>query len=1712
MPNTLLDNLLQENKDRNTVLDTLLAGGRRRPSEPRQQPDAPRPTNVPLAADRTQQTLSEALTAPGFADIDRSVQSAAATLDRNSKLDELLQVGPRKLQPEQPGFDIAAAFAVPEPEPLPAAGIVDPQALPAERVPEPEETVEERQRRAAELTIGPAPEKTRGEKFTEFFTGRPEDKPAPLPKGAGRDERLAFAVKNAAAGPVRAFVKFGKGLLLGTPDIAFAAIARAFPKLELEGKTLDQAIDEAMGINPSGFSKAVSDVAEFAGGLKAVAGVLPKLPKSATVLDKAVRTGLQFSLQKSGREMSKALSQAIDGEADYQYQGAGGVVRDFGFGAGFSLLSSAGKPVLEAIGRSKVGQAISEGAHKAVIETTKRFPNIMDDIRPDPQAHFTKQVMRFVKQATGKTAKDMTKGEKAAVKHVAREAGRRFNIAMKNFRPSPDIIKRKPPPPGQITGEVGAPAVPPVSEAITPPSRPSPAPPVSKPPAKAPIPPAPTGAVEGKVSATTELDFKNLSAQSDQITAEVDDLIDKLVKEKSITLKEADRDPGVLKLEAKRDRIDEDIAREYGRRINKVFTDNGVDISDQATSIAGDIYRVPLIEKGGSITPASVNLAFEASSHIFSEDKEATIEKLAKRLLKDHLRSEGLTTGVFGRDSGLSKTEQKALVTRFADQAQKIHSEIEAAFVTEPKQKQLPTPAKAPIAPAKPEVRGSVGAARPGGQDAALQRAQRLADKSKGQMFVVQNAAGKFVVRKERPKKGGFTLVRPGLKPEFIKQASVTREEAFDFGEPIKFKKELTKLERFKDKIRQKNADIKSLQREFVQLVEGAIPPSNERAKALKLALQIRPEQQLKTNLRNFQRAIAKVGEITQNLRKGIAVAEFKKTRKALSEKFKLGKNPIGKLRPEFQSKVAAILDSIDPRTLSTRKEKDLASLQAKVQSLANTIAQGIDDTREAELELQGIPQSRVDELRRIGKTPLRSMTAQDIEFVNNQLKALVKLNELKNKLIFGQRTEDLSKTRDTMTGEIITTKAGKKKAAKPATTKVKERPLFKQFFGPEASVIDTLLEDSTGSIKNTTGKILYDDVIAGMDKKYKVRFEIKDDLQKELAKADITFKDMQTWKKNKNDLTINGQPFTLTDDEIMSIGMHTRNQDNFIAIQHGLKIGDVATGPLTPEQIFGITDKLSDKQLAMMDLAHPVFDEQLAPQLNEVSMSLEGFEKFTVDLYWPMRRTQPLRIIGAKTQLLPLSERGFTKERVGGKQSVRVIGFFDTMYTSIQESSAYIGMMEPLYNAKSIMSSPEWQEAMIKAGLKVEMRNIFKIFENTEGIATDSNSADMMGRFLLRNYARGKLGFNISSFLAQLTSEPLLAVEDLLGYLTHTARPSEALKQEMRKHSPTLRRRIDGIRIGRDIGDVMARGAENEFFFNKSPVLDKPLRGLSTFDTLVIGKAWRMARAHVKKTTDLTVGSDKYWNAVNDRTLFLVNRTQPTWEVFLRSNLLNTTNPFLRQGLMFRAPREKMYNIILRANDGVKNGVPNAKSNLLKAYAAVALSILLYRTMKEYYWNGTKKIPEWLGLKKTPTKKEAANIPFDIAEKVLYDLPALAPFGDYLAKIIEVPVKTVQGKTVWRWTPQSPLTDIAELSTRGILAELARAGVAFPDRKKREGRFQSGEHKREVKWPIHLRRAGDAALELAGDLAGLPVTGPKPLIEPFLDEEVIENIKKIVK
>ena len=279
-------------------------------------------------------------------------------------------------------------------------------------------------------TLRAAPERTKWQKFKNFFVGqRP-----PLPPDADRIEKVSRAFDIAVSGPMRTFLKFGKGMTLNAPDLMWAAVKRITPDDmwddEVKSMNLDEAMDWAGGYNPSGFQKSVGEVAEFVGRLKTVApiaqqlGVIGNTPKDISVLGKAFEAAKLFGVSAVAEQVSAGASNVIDPtEAEYGFEGPKAVLRDMALGAIFSFVSQGVKGAWSKLTPSETSRALKllglkKGASQE--EITKAANNLARQYHPDKIKGYVNEFKKVIKARDllrqGEAQDIVYRGQKVTIK------------------------------------------------------------------------------------------------------------------------------------------------------------------------------------------------------------------------------------------------------------------------------------------------------------------------------------------------------------------------------------------------------------------------------------------------------------------------------------------------------------------------------------------------------------------------------------------------------------------------------------------------------------------------------------------------------------------------------------------------------------------------------------------------------------------------------------------------------------------------------------------------------------------------------------------------------------------------------------------------------------------------------------------------------------------------------------------------------------------------------------------------------------------------------------------------------------------------------------------------------------------------------------------------------------------------------------------------
>jgi hypothetical protein len=345
---------------------------------------------------------------------------------------------------------------------------------------------------------------------------------------------------------------------------------------------------------------------------------------------------------------------------------------------------------------------------------------------------------------------------------------------------------------------------------------------------------------------------------------------------------------------------------------------------------------------------------------------------------------------------------------------------------------------------------------------------------------------------------------------------------------------------------------------------------------------------------------------------------EAKEERETLERKKKFLKKVEKKLkymRPEYQEKVKKVLDEI-------QLAKPTAATLARLERMKAFF----EDPDNGEVI---IPKSVSKALERLTKTPFSDLTEAEQDAIVTAIQSYVTLNNLKTKLIIGQRYRELKSAVDEAVRNIekkdklvdfnskdidFTSRDVKHGAAKKIfTTDSYDLEMLAQLLDNKAG---NTLDDSNGIIH----RLFYGAFNEGSAEMFKYQFGAIDTLKEAIGKTNIEGWSEHFQKKSKkvDYQTINltkGKTIKLTKAQRMNIYLNSQNMDN---VQHMI-LGGISPRnsksviyKITFDDLKLITDSLTpeEKRIAnkMLELVNVEKEGSIREGLNRVSTMLNGY------------------------------------------------------------------------------------------------------------------------------------------------------------------------------------------------------------------------------------------------------------------------------------------------------------------------------------------------------------------------------------------------------------------------------------------------------------------------------------------------------------------------
>jgi hypothetical protein len=940
--------------------------------------------------------------------------------------------------------------------------------------------------------------------------------------------------------------------------------------------------------------------------------------------------------------------------------------------------------------------------------------------------------------------------------------------------------------------------------------------------------------------------------------------------------------------------------------------------------------------------------------------------------------------------------------------------------------------------------------------------------------------------------------------------------------------------------------------------------------------------------LKGLQKITDEIEEGVEKFDRKIAVGELRETIKELESKNRLGKVRMGKIPSPQREKIIEIIDEISTKKISTQLEPppedvktfgeldvkarrgreqllgaDLESLQQVTQRLSSELAGGLEGLNAETDAALRLPDERVRRLNVLTQKNVDEINTEDIKLVTQSLQQLAQNAKLKGQLLTKEGFKPLEGAIKTVTeNEIATTGAARRKAGKIEAGKavdVQKGKLQKTAeFGKKVAFLDdahldTLVQLSTNPNSPVTKQILDTDLHEGMRKSAERLRGWINDSAKEFEK--IGFKDTDQIKE-KVSVTLGGKKIKVEKDFLIKLELHSRSPDNLRAIltTEGWQIGsEKITYPLDAQGNDKV-DRLGELQEALKIVREDAtlkgiadWTNKLTPgraeAINETFRRLNGFDIARDPLYTSRPRVLPRRVEGGKDISVPPELQGQYLPRTGGTKPIRLERWSDDFLSGL-ESDASLEMAIPLRNARILVSSSTFQNAMNEAGRSVELQNMITILRRIQGVTTSRSTLEVFGGMIQRGVTTSALGFRISTIGTQAMSYPAAFAE-----INTPMRPMLPVGKDtlarIEEDSALMALRWKGRRIGVEVGTSASFEAFDTLIFGKAKKLsNKALQKLITGDKFAIGNIYKQgvipellsAPRNGKNVNpfewegvnvaDLPVMNDPdskaFRYAAARRLEYAVRRSQPMFDMLDRSVSLSNPAFLERQLTIFRTALEAQENIAIRALDAYSKSPKGLadKKELTKGLGSVitsAFSVAVWKKgLKWAIATGATAALAALGIFKFDDKKARENLPEEVAKDTGKNILRLTKVGKFVVRIGELIADRIAGDG-YNWNRNTfdfPAIDVLESGVDAVEAVsqvLVNSGLLDEFVEETTKEDKAFNEQLISKLQTDIEKAIRSSYDFGVRIAGLPLLAPvQEFLRPALADSKIKIIREV--
>jgi len=894
-----------------------------------------------------------------------------------------------------------------------------------------------------------------------------------------------------------------------------------------------------------------------------------------------------------------------------------------------------------------------------------------------------------------------------------------------------------------------------------------------------------------------------------------------------------------------------------------------------------------------------------------------------------------------------------------------------------------------------------------------------------------------------------------------------------------------TTIEGFRAKIDKINAATEfkeELRDDAISMVQAI--PKELQPNFLKRATDIGKQKQ------KPETSLKKVFKLNDEIRAGVEkfgqrqeIKNAKDFVKRLFKKHRLGNQPLGKLPEPQRSQILDIVNNTDFKKLTEAKEISLKASQAHFKKMAGQIASGFESLDAEELKDLQLPRKLSQELRRLEQKTVADMTTSDIRAIYDSLMALAKQAELKGKLLTKEGLKPLSDI--DVEKEVSPKPSAIKKAQEPIEREKKTGlvagakrtgGLVRRFVSVDNYKLDTLADISTTNESKGIVKILDTDLHSGQRDMAANQLAMSQIMEEGFSKAGL--KNVNQLSKKKTTGKLANQKVKLTDDMLLSLELATRDENYLDAIGRleGWDIdGKIIRYPVDwgfAEKIAEMNKLLNDTRsddmlVALADFTNQLSNGPFKSLINEASNALVGHDIARIKNQWPRPRTGKLSVSGAKDISVAPEQRSILQPRIGSSKPIQLNPWSETVLGSMETITHFNGMAIPLRNARALVSSQGFQDAMISADREEELRNMITLIRRIQGSQTSREVVEVLGSKVRNLFTVQVLGFRVSTTGTQAMSNPMFFAVTRTVSVVPRLTISEAIKR-LKEDSPPINLRWRGRRIGAEIGAIASQETFDLLIFGKSTIFsgnvamaqhvkgDQVAIAIGYIHNIIPeilnkprnGKNISLEEWDGNNVADLPemkdIDSREFREAAALRTEYATRKGQPMFDVLDRSVNLSSPSPLVRMVTMFRSALEAQQNLLvseLSRYNKIKNPTLNDRKRLWAALSAVVVSAALVAIWKKSFkWGvrfGSKKVKEQLGIFQFDEKKDIETVVTEIGKDTAKNLVNVSPAGKIIVAVGEkIANRVAPDGYNWNREPWTdPMLDFVVNARDGIAA-----------------------------------------------------------------------------